>query len=73
MEEAYFEEASGIDGSPIQYQKAFLNFVDDLDIGVSLFKMNPNDLNDPDNLETWDKITLDSNSLTGIKKEPCNN
>lgn len=69
LQEAYEESSGGfIDAN--HYQKRFLEFMEDKDLGVSLYKMNPNDPNDLNNLETWDKLSLNDNNI--VVTEPCN-
>lgn len=67
----YTEEANGANGSAASYQKTFLNLVKDLDLGISLYKMKPNDLNEPSELETWEKLSLNANGTLANPK-PCN-
>ncbi len=67
----YIDDANGVNGSATEYQKAFLNLVKDLDLGISLYKMKPNDLSNPNELETWEKLSLNSNG-TLANSIPCN-
>ena len=67
----YTDDANGVDGSATDYQRAFLNLVKDLELGVSLYKMKPNNLNNPNELETWGKLSLNNNGTLANPK-PCN-
>lgn len=71
LDKKYTEEADGISGSDSQYQKAFLKFVRDEDLGISLYQMIPNNPDDPTQLETWKKLTL-SEDESNIVPTPCN-
>lgn len=66
----YTKNANGKNGSPNQYQKVFLNLIKKLDLGVSLYKMNPNDSNNPNQLETWERLSLKNDGT--IDEKPCN-
>ncbi|MGB1312334.1 MAG: hypothetical protein ACPG54_01740, partial [Bizionia paragorgiae] len=68
LQKTYIKEADGINGSANAYQKTFLNFVKDKDLGVSLYEME----SVPGQLETWKKLTLDPTSPNDIKTTPCN-
>lgn len=72
LEKAYINDSNGVNGSANSYQKTFLNFVKDENLGVSLYEMVQINPGTPDVAETWKKLTLDSNSPDGIKKTPCN-
>lgn len=48
------------------YEKAFLQFVQDEDLGVSLYEMKQNANSDP----TWNKLELNGNNTPN--RIPCN-
>lgn len=72
MRSKYTDAANGVNGSPNQYQKAFLNLINDLNMGVSLYEMEQSNIGSPNVAENWSKLSLDSNSPNGIKKTQCN-
>ncbi|RKE99026.1 hypothetical protein [Ichthyenterobacterium magnum] len=69
MSEAYAgDDGDGTNGSAYEYQVALLKFIEDNDLGVSLYEMNQTNPG-PNVAETWDKLTL---SNTTVIKTPCN-
>lgn len=67
----YYEEgANGADGSPTQYEKTFLQFIQDQNLGVSLYEMEQQNEGTPNVQENWKKLELDSNNE--INETPCN-
>lgn len=66
----YDKNTAQLTGSPNDYQKAFLKFINNFDnegssLGVSLYKLD-------NSLSNWEEITLDSNEADGTKEIPCN-
>ena len=66
----YNKTTQTLTGSANQYQKAFLNFINDYDgngssLGLSLYKTDPT-------ISSWEEITLDSSEIDGTKEKPCN-
>ena len=72
LQQKYSQEANGVNGTAAQYQKTFLNFINDLNLGVSLYEMEQSNVGTPNVEETWKKLTLNATSPNGIKKTPCN-
>ncbi len=72
LRDKYEGDANGVDGTIVQYQKVFLEFLRDNDLGVSLYEMEQENAGTPFVSEKWSKLTLNANSPNGIRKQPCN-
>lgn len=70
IQDYYEENANGMNGSATQYQKAFLSLVEELDLGISLYKMNNYDPR-TNQMETWENLTLKEDG--NAQAIPCNN
>lgn len=66
----YDKNAGGVSGSPSLYEKTFLQFIEDLDLGVSLYEMEQENAGTPDVTENWKKLELNGNKP--LKEIPCN-
>lgn len=64
----------GVNGSAVEYQKAFLEFIKDQDLGLDLYEMEQLNAGTPEVEERWHQLTL---NITGVGnpviKIPCNN
>ncbi len=70
LKEYYVNRADGANGSPSQYEKTFLQFIQDQDLGVSLYEMEQTGFGTPNVQENWTKLELDGNDPP--KEIPCN-
>ncbi|WP_431133241.1 hypothetical protein [Psychroserpens mesophilus] len=71
MEKAYIQDANNVSGSAEQYQKVFLKFINDNDLGISLYEMEQTNDGTPQVQENWKKLNL--SSFDTITSTPCNN
>ncbi|QMU64697.1 MAG: hypothetical protein GKR88_10640 [Flavobacteriaceae bacterium] len=62
----------GVNGSALDYQKVFLQFVKDRDLGLDLYQMEQFHSGTPHVREKWKKLTLSADESTVIE-EPCTN
>lgn len=70
MEKYYEKSANGNNGNQTQYEKTLLQFLQDEDLGVSLYQMEQINTGTSNVQEIWKKIELDGNNPP--KKTPCN-
>ena len=70
LKKYYEKKANGVNGSSSQYEKTFLQFIEDQDLGVSLYEMEQINTGTPDVQENWKKLELDGNNP--LKEIPCN-
>lgn len=74
LAELYTNDANGINGSPTQYQKVFLQFVQKQNLGLDLYEMEQIDVGTPNVQERWHQLTLNTTGNGGpITKTPCAN
>ncbi|BCY28019.1 hypothetical protein [Flavobacterium okayamense] len=67
----YYEEyANGYNGSKLDYEKTFLTFLKNKDLGVSLYEMNQTGFGTPSVTETWSKLELNSDN-SNVVSTPC--
>ncbi|MGV7105573.1 hypothetical protein [Flavobacterium sp. U410] len=66
----YQNKANGINGTPMQYERALLQFIKDQDLGVSLYEMEQTGFGTPFVKENWKKLELGSDNNT-INEIPC--
>lgn len=66
----YEDNAENGEGSPNQYQKAFLELVRDNNLGVSLFEMGQQNSGTPGVSENWTELNL--NDQGEVVPTPCN-
>jgi hypothetical protein len=58
LEDRYIEEASDLLGTADDYQKTLLKFINDYNLGVSLYQMEQTGAGTPSVAETWTKLGL---------------
>ena len=72
--EDYLEEinkkAKDLGGAPALYQKAFLQFLSDQNLGLSLYEMEQTGAGTSNVQENWKKLELNQNG--SITATPCN-
>ncbi|WP_296386961.1 hypothetical protein [Winogradskyella sp.] len=64
-------DAKDLDGTATQYQKAFLEFIQSQNLGISLYEMEQTNAGTQFVQESWKKLSLDSNNT--VVETPCNN
>ena len=65
----YIAEANNTEGSPAEYQKTLLEFLNENNLGVSLYQMQQINAGSPDVEETWTKLSL--GPTNNINQTPC--
>ena len=70
LKKKYEEDANNAEGTPNQYHKAFLEFANDYNLGVSLFEMGQDSEGTPGVNENWTELNL--NDQGEVISTPCN-
>ena len=74
MRSLYEDKANGMNGTPTQYQRAFLEFVNEFNesngLGVSLYEMEVDNPGTPNIAMNWSKLSLSENG-DDVIKTPC--
>jgi len=69
LRQRYMDNANGANGAPTQYQRTFLNFLKDRDLGVSLYEMEIVNQGTPNVDINWNKLSLNPNG--SVDSTPC--
>ncbi|WP_442787715.1 hypothetical protein [Flavobacterium suncheonense] len=71
LEKQYVKRANGANGTKTQYERTFLQFLKEQDLGVTLYEMEQFNVGTPNVQEKWKKLELAADN-TNIDEIPCN-
>ncbi len=71
LRKQYEEKANGANGSETEYERTFLQFIKEQNLGVSLYQMEQLNAGTPQVQEKWTKLELNNDNTT-INEAPCN-
>ncbi|KGO86207.1 hypothetical protein, partial [Flavobacterium suncheonense] len=71
LENKYMKFCNGTSGTKAQYERTFLQFLKEQNLGVTLYEMEQFNVGTPNVQEKWKKLELATDN-TNIDEIPCN-